>query len=89
MFAFGDFNIHYKDWLAYSVGTDRPSELCYSFSIPNNLIQMVKVATAIPDHDSHSPALLDFFFFFFFDVSICSTMAFLTLENFDHVVVSC
>ena len=66
MFAFGDFNIHYKDWLAYSVGTDRPSELCYSFSTPNNLIQIVKVATAIPDHDSHSPALLGFFFFFSF-----------------------
>ena len=27
MFVFGDFNIHHKDWLTYSSGTDRPSEL--------------------------------------------------------------
>ena len=28
-FVFGDFNLHYKDWLTYSGGIDRPSELCY------------------------------------------------------------
>ena len=27
VFVFGDFNIHHYDWLAYSGGTDRPSEL--------------------------------------------------------------
>ena len=27
MFVFGDFNVHYKDWLSYSGGTDRPGEL--------------------------------------------------------------
>ena len=26
MFVFGDFNVHYKDWLTYSGGTDRPGE---------------------------------------------------------------
>ena len=26
-FAFGDFNVHYKDWLTYSGGTDQPGEL--------------------------------------------------------------
>ena len=26
-FAFGDFNIHYKDWLIYSTETDTLSEL--------------------------------------------------------------
>ena len=26
VFAFGDFNVHYKDWLTYSGGTDRPGE---------------------------------------------------------------
>ena len=36
--------------------------------------------------DSHSPALLDFFLSS--DASICSTMAFPPLGNFDHVVVS-
>ena len=35
---------------------------------------------------THSPALLDLFLFF--DASICSTMAFPTLGNSDHVVVS-
>ena len=28
VFVFGDFNVNHKDWLIYSVGTDRPSELC-------------------------------------------------------------
>ena len=45
MFVFGDFNVHHKDWLTYSSGTDGPGERC------NNL----------PDCDSHSPALLDSF----------------------------
>ena len=39
VFVFGDFNIHHKDWLTYSGGTDRPGELCYNFSISNNLTQ--------------------------------------------------
>ena len=38
VFVFGDFNAHYKDWLTYSGGTDRPAELCYNFSISNDLI---------------------------------------------------
>ena len=43
-------------------------------------------ATWILDSGSHSPALLDFFLSS--GASICSTMAFPTLKNFDHVVVS-
>ena len=31
VFVFGDFNIHGKDWLTYSGGTDQPGELCYHF----------------------------------------------------------
>ena len=31
VFVFEDFNIHHTDWLTYSGGTDRPSELCYNF----------------------------------------------------------
>ena len=46
---------------------------------------MVNFPTRIPDCDSCSPALLDFFFSS--DASICSTMAFLPLGNSDHVVV--
>ena len=28
-FVFGDFNVHHKDWLIYSGGTNRPGELYY------------------------------------------------------------
>ena len=64
VFVFGDFNVHYKDWLTYSGGTDRPGELCYNFSISNNLTQMVNFPTRIPDCDSHGPALFGFISFF-------------------------
>ena len=40
VFFFGDFNIHHKDWLTYSGGTDRPSKLLW-ISISNDLTQMV------------------------------------------------
>ena len=83
VFVFVDFNVHHKDWLTYSGGTDRPGELCYNFSISNDLTQIV---TRIPDCDSHSPALSDLFISS--DASICSTMAFPPLGNSDHVVVS-
>ena len=86
VFVFGDFNVHHKDWLTYSGGTDRPGELCYNFSISNNLTQIVNFPTRIPDCDSHSPALLDLFLSS--DASICSTMAFPPLGISDHVVVS-
>ena len=63
VFVFGDFNVHHKDWLTYSGGTDRPGKLCYNFSISNDLTQIVNFPARIPDCDSHSPALLDLFFF--------------------------
>ena len=47
---------------------------------------MVKFPTRIPDCDCHSPALLDLFISS--DASIFSTMAFPSLGNSDHVVVS-
>ena len=31
VFVFGKFNVHYKDWLIYSCGTDVPDELTYNF----------------------------------------------------------
>ena len=49
-----DFNIHHKDWLIYSGGTDTSGELCYNFSISNDLIQMVNFPTRIHDCDSQS-----------------------------------
>ena len=84
VFVFGDFNVHHKDWLTYSSGTDQPGELCYNFSISNDLTQMVNFPTRIPDCDSHSLALLGLFLFS--DASICSTMALPLLRNSDHVV---
>ena len=72
VFVFGDFNVHHKDWLAYSSGTDRPGELCYNFSISADLTQIINFPTRIPHCDSHSPALLDLFISS--DTSICSAM---------------
>ena len=86
VFVFGDLNVHHKDWLTSSGGTDRPGELSYNFSILNDLTQMVNFATWFPDCDSHGPALLDLFLTS--DASICSTMAFPPLGNSDHVLVS-
>ena len=86
VFVFGDFNVHHKDWLIYSGGTDRPGELPYNFSISSDLTQMVNFPTRIPYCDSHSPALLDLFISS--DASVCSTMTFPPLGKSDHVVVS-
>ena len=86
VFVFEDFNVHHKDWLTYSGGTGWPGELCYSFCISNDLTQMVNFPTWIPDCDSHSRTLLDFFLSS--DASICTTMAFPPLGNSHHVVVS-
>ena len=58
VFVFGDFNVHHKDWLTYSGGTDRSGEFCHNFSyviiISNDLTQMVNFPTHIPDCDSQS-----------------------------------
>ena len=74
------FNVHHKDWLTYF------DELCYNFSISNDLTQVVKCSSQIPDCDSHSPALL--YLFLSSDASIISRMAFPPLGNSDHVVDS-
>ena len=86
VFVFGDLNVQHKDWFTYSSGTDRPGELCYNFSILNDLTQMVNFPTRIPGCNSHSPALLDLFLSS--DASICSTMAFPPFRNSNQVVVS-
>ena len=49
--VFRDFNVHDKDWLACSSGTDRSGELCYNFSFSNDLTDMVNFPTCI----HHSP----------------------------------
>ena len=47
---------------------------------------MVNFLSRIPYCDSHNPALLDLFISS--DASVCSTMAFPSLGNSDHVVIS-
>ena len=79
VFVFGDFNTHYKDWLTYSGGTDRPGELCCNFSISKGLTQIVNFPTPIPAV-TLSPALLDLYISS--DASICSVMAFPPLGNY-------
>ena len=63
VFVFGNFNVHHKDWLTYSGGTDKPGELCYNFSISNDLTQIVNFPTRIPDLLSRS---CSFGFIYFF-----------------------
>ena len=86
VFVFGDFNVHHKDQLSYSRGTDRSGDLCYNFSTSNNLTQMVNFPTQTPDCDSHSPAPSDLFISC--DASIFSRIAFPLLINSDHVIFS-
>ena len=86
VFVFGEPNVHHKDRLTYSNGTDRPGKLCCNFSISNYFTQMINFSTWIPDCDCHSPALLDCFLSS--GDSICSSMALLPLGISDHVVVS-
>ena len=38
VFVFGYFNVHHKDWLTYSGGSDRPGELCYNFSLSQMIL---------------------------------------------------
>ena len=54
------------------------------FSVSNDTTQMVNFFTQILDYDSHSPALL--YLFISSGASICSTVAFPLLGNFDHVL---
>ena len=69
--VFGDFNVHHKDWLTYSV---KLLNMVNSVIISNDITQMINFPTHIPDCDSHSPAIFDLFLSS--DASICSTMAF-------------
>ena len=69
---------------AYSSKTDRPGELYHNFSISNNLTQIIDFPARILDFVQFALSHL----FLSFDCSICSTVAFPALENFDQFVVS-
>ena len=70
------FNVHHKDWLTYSGGTD---------GAVKSLIIFISQTTPFPNRihlcDSHSPAFLDTFASS--KPSIYSTVAFSPLGNFD------
>ena len=61
-FLFGDFNVHHKDCLSYSDGSDRPDELCYNFSTSIDVTQLVNFPTQIP---TVTLTVVLFFFFFY------------------------
>ena len=50
-----------------------------------DLVNSVTEISNILDGDSYNPSLLDLFFFS--DAIICSTMAFLSLGNSNHIVL--
>lgn len=72
--------------LIYPGGAARPCELCHSFSLSNDLTQMVNCSTRIPGCYCHSPAFLDWFISP--DPSISSVLPVPPLRNSAHVVVS-
>ena len=47
VFVFGDFNVHHKDWVTYSGGTDRPGELCYPMTLFRWLTFLLGLLTVI------------------------------------------
>ena len=61
--AFGNFNVHHKDWVTHSGGTDRPGELCHNFPISNDLTQVVNFPIQVAD--SVSLTVLLFWTYFF------------------------
>ena len=63
VFELGDFNVRDKDQLTYSNVTNRSGELCYNFSISNDLTEIVNFSTPIPDCDS--PVLVFWIYLFF------------------------
>ena len=79
VFVFGDFNIHHKDWLTYSGGTGRSGELCYSFSISNDLTQIVNFPKLRSQAVILTVCSLDLFISS--NPCICSTRAFPPLGN--------
>ena len=66
VFVFGDFNVHHKNWLTFSGGTDRSGELCYNFFQTTLLrwLTFLLRSQAVGYSDLSS------------DTTICSTMPF-------------
>lgn len=76
--VFGDFRVHFKGWINYSGGTDRPVELCCIFSFSNDISQIVNFATWLSGFGSHNLALL--VLFLPSDPSMCPKLVFFNRE---------
>ena len=57
----GDFNVHHTDWLQ-STHTVVGGIEAFHFSISNELEQIIKHLTIVPDHHDHAANTLDLFF---------------------------
>ena len=57
----GDFNVHHTDWLQ-STHTDVGGIEAFHFSISNELQQIIKHPTRVPDRHDHAANTLDLFF---------------------------
>ena len=84
----GDFNVHHKEWL-HSNSTDPQGEMAYTFSIFNDLEQLIQHPTRVPDQHSHTPQTLDLFLST--DLSPYSYSILCPLGSSDHnlIYVSC
>ena len=81
----GDFNVHHRDWLS-SPFTDQPGELALTFSVLNDLEQLVQLPTRIPDRLGDRPNILDLFLTS--NPSAYSVNLFSPLGSSDHNLIS-
>ena len=65
VFVFGNFNVHQRDWLIYSGKVDRPSELCYNFSISNAQMTILRWLAFLLGFLTVTLTVLLFWFYFF------------------------
>ena len=84
--VFGDFNVHHKEWLAYSRNTDVAGTAVYNFSIAQGLTQIVSSPTHIPDRVSDGRYLLDLFLCS--NPHDCAADVLPPIGNSDHSVIS-
>ena len=84
--VFGDFNVHHKEWLIHSHGTDAAGTSVYNFSITQGLTQIVSSPTHIPDRVADGRYLLDLFLCS--NPDDCSAKVLPPIDNSDHSVVS-
>ena len=57
----GDFNVHHTEWLG-SNSTDVGGIEAHSFSVTNEMEQLIKHPTRVPDRHDHAANILDLFF---------------------------